>query len=77
MSRGDVMMAYLSNARDHDATCSRKCPWALMGRALMGRALMGALGLLRAGPLWPPLGPQGPGPYGPPWALHLTSPDFT
>ena len=31
--------------------------WSLMGLALMGRALMD------------PLGPHGPGPYGPPWAL--------
>ena len=26
-------------------------------------------GPLSAGPLWAPLGPYGPGPYGPPWAL--------
>ena len=38
--------------------------WALRGRAFMGRALMGF-----PGPLWASLGPHGPGPYGPHWAL--------
>ena len=38
-------------------------PWALMGRVRVGTP-----GQILAGPLWPRLGPYGPGPCGPPWA---------
>ena len=44
--------------------------WALVGRALWATcALVGPPGPLWAGPLWPPLGPYGPGPCGRSWAL--------